>query len=73
MVASEVRQLAQRSSDSSREIANLVASTFERIQSGVKLVDDSGSALEQIAGFVRDIRSKVASTSIASGPRGCSS
>ncbi|QDC10707.1 PAS domain S-box protein [Oceanicola sp. D3] len=61
VVASEVRQLALRSSDSSREIAELVASTFERIQAGVKLVDDSGTALEQIAGYVQDIRAKVAS------------
>ncbi|MFY0636000.1 MAG: PAS domain S-box protein [Vannielia sp.] len=66
VVASEVRQLAQRSSDSSREIAQLVASTFERIQSGVTLVDDSGSALEQIAGYVQDIRSKVASLATSS-------
>ncbi|MBS8228807.1 methyl-accepting chemotaxis protein [Vannielia litorea] len=61
VVASEVRQLALRSSDSSREIAQLVASTFERIQAGVKLVDESGTALEQIAGYVQDIRGRVAS------------
>ncbi|MBY6153850.1 PAS domain S-box protein [Vannielia litorea] len=66
VVASEVRQLALRSSDSSREIAQLVASTFERIQAGVKLVDDSGSALEQIAGYVQDIRGKVASLATSS-------
>ena len=61
VVASEVRQLALRSSESSREIAQLVASTFERIQSGVKLVDESGAALEQIASDVQGIRGKVAS------------
>ncbi len=60
VVASEVRQLAQRSSEASQEIADLIRSTSSQIQAGVKLVDDSGGALERIAAFVADIRLKVA-------------
>ncbi|WP_172298888.1 PAS domain-containing methyl-accepting chemotaxis protein [Pseudoruegeria sp. HB172150] len=60
VVASEVRQLAQRSSEASQEIADLIRTTSGLIQNGVGLVDASGSALEQIAQYVEDIRGKVA-------------
>ena len=65
VVASEVRQLAQRSSEASQEIADLIRATSSQIQSGVKLVDDSGGALERIAAFVGDIRKKVAGLAAA--------
>ncbi|MDF0601016.1 PAS domain-containing methyl-accepting chemotaxis protein [Psychromarinibacter sp. C21-152] len=61
VVASEVRQLAQRSSEASQEIAELIRTTSSQIDGGVKLVDESGGALEQIAEFVKEIRGKVAS------------
>lgn len=59
VVASEVRQLAQRSSDAAKEISDLITQTSQQVQSGVKLVDESGSALEEIAGFAQEIRDRV--------------
>ncbi|MBV7377849.1 PAS domain S-box protein [Maritimibacter dapengensis] len=59
VVAAEVRQLAQRSSDSSREIADLINATSTQVQGGVTLVEDSREALVQIADSVAHIRMQV--------------
>ncbi len=48
VVASEVRALAQRSSESAREISELIATSGQQVESGVTLVNDSGHALEEI-------------------------
>lgn len=65
VVASEVRQLAQRSSEASQEIAALIRTTSSQVEGGVKLVGESGGALEQIAEFVREIRDQVANLATA--------
>jgi methyl-accepting chemotaxis protein len=49
VVASEVRALAQRSSDSAREIKTLIQAAAEEVLKGVELVDRSGAALIRIA------------------------
>lgn len=59
VVASEVRQLAQRSSEAAKEISDLIGRTAKEIDGGVKLVDDSGTALAEIAEFVKEIRERV--------------
>jgi len=48
VVASEVRALAQRSSEAAREIKTLIKTSGEQVDSGVKLVDESGKALKRI-------------------------
>ncbi|MEM1386075.1 MAG: methyl-accepting chemotaxis protein [Pseudomonadota bacterium] len=60
VVAAEVRSLAQRSSEASREIAEVIAATSNQIKNGVELVDASGNALEKISGFVKEILGRVA-------------
>ncbi|PRY24366.1 methyl-accepting chemotaxis sensory transducer with Cache sensor [Aliiruegeria haliotis] len=61
VVASEVRALAQRSSDSAREISQLIATSSQQVDSGVSLVNDSGQALEEIGGMVATLNELVAS------------
>ena len=52
VVATEVRALAQRSSDSANEINALITQSGSQVKNGVSLVQKSGVALEQILGSV---------------------
>lgn len=45
VVASEVRALAQRSADAAREIKGLINASETQVDTGVRLVEESGSAL----------------------------
>lgn len=55
VVATEVRALAQRSSDAAREIKELVSGSTQQVDHGVELVRRSGEALSQFSGQVDDI------------------
>uniref|UniRef100_B0SVU4 Methyl-accepting chemotaxis sensory transducer n=1 Tax=Caulobacter sp. (strain K31) TaxID=366602 RepID=B0SVU4_CAUSK len=55
VVAQEVRALAQRSADAAKEIKTLIANSTAQVGRGVKLVDDTGEALSDIAGKVTAI------------------
>ncbi len=55
VVASEVRALAQRSADSAREIKALISTSSAQVESGVKLVRESGEALSGIATRIHDV------------------
>ena len=55
VVASEVRALAQRSADSAREIKALISTSSAQVESGVKLVRESGAALSGIATRIHDV------------------
>src|SRR5204863_8654221 len=55
VVASEVRALAQRSSQAAKEIKTLIKTSGEQVNSGVKLVGQSGGALKRIADQVIEI------------------
>lgn len=59
VVASEVRALAQRSSEAAHEISNLITESTQHVQHGVRLVDRTGLALEEIVGSVGDISDHV--------------
>ena len=59
VVATEVRALAQRSSDAAREINSLIQSSGEQVQQGVDLVDRTGAALDAIVASVREISDSV--------------
>lgn len=55
VVASEVRALAQRSSDAAREIAELIDTSGQQVESGVSLVNDSGRSLDEIETLVASL------------------
>ncbi|MFN3933289.1 methyl-accepting chemotaxis protein [Parvibaculum sp.] len=65
VVASEVRALAQRSSEAAREIKTLIKTSSEHVGSGVKLVGESGDALEEIVRQVVEINSLVSEMAMA--------
>lgn len=65
VVASEVRALAQRSSEAAREIKILIKASSEHVGSGVKLVGESGRALEEIVNQVVEINSLVTEMAMA--------
>ncbi|RZI44638.1 HAMP domain-containing protein [Herbaspirillum sp. HC18] len=48
VVASEVRSLAQRSAGAAREIKSLIGDSVEKVEAGVKLVDDAGHTMDEI-------------------------
>jgi methyl-accepting chemotaxis protein len=65
VVASEVRALAQRSADAAKEIKGLISTSTSQVDMGVKLVAETGQALERIISQVSEINTVVAE--IASG------
>ncbi|HEX3982283.1 MAG TPA: methyl-accepting chemotaxis protein, partial [Acidisoma sp.] len=60
VVATEVRALAQRSADAAREIKTLIANASQQVEGGVKLVGDTGHALERIVDQVGRLNQLVA-------------
>ncbi|MBY6089088.1 methyl-accepting chemotaxis protein [Maritimibacter alkaliphilus] len=60
VVATEVRALAQRSSDAAREINELISASGTHVKSGVDLVNRTGDALGAIVTSVADISKRVA-------------
>jgi len=66
VVASEVRALAQRSADAAKEIKTLIATSSAQVQRGVKLVGETGAALDGIVvrvGEIDTLISEMASSS----------
>ena len=59
VVASEVRALAQRSAEAAREIKSLISASTTQVGEGVKLVAETGKALERIVQQVAEINSVV--------------
>jgi methyl-accepting chemotaxis protein len=65
VVASEVRALAQRSAGAAKEIKALISQSSAQVDSGVKLVGDTGHSLERIVDQVTQINTAV--SEIAAG------
>lgn len=65
VVATEVRALAQRSSEAATEIKSLIDESSGDVKEGVTLVSDTGGELEKIVGNIASIASLVGE--IASG------
>ncbi|EJC83551.1 methyl-accepting chemotaxis protein [Rhizobium leguminosarum bv. trifolii WSM2297] len=55
VVAQEVRELAQRSASAAKEIKGLILNSSKEVESGVKLVRDTGQALATIGSFITQI------------------
>lgn len=67
VVAAEVRNLAQRSAEAAKEIKSLIGASVERVEVGVKLVDDAGKTMEDIVSQVKrvsDLISEISSATI---------
>jgi methyl-accepting chemotaxis protein len=59
VVASEVRALAQRSAEAAKEIKTLISTSTTQVGSGVKLVGQTGEALQRIVDRVAEINGLV--------------
>jgi methyl-accepting chemotaxis protein len=59
VVATEVRALAQRSADAAKEIKALISTSGQEVESGVKLVGETGRALDRIAEQVAKVNELV--------------
>jgi methyl-accepting chemotaxis protein len=59
VVASEVRALAQRSAAAAKEIKALISTSADQVARGVRLVGESGNALDRIVGKVSNINTIV--------------
>jgi len=66
VVAGEVRTLAQRSAEAAKEIKTLINSSVESVDTGSKLVDESGVALNEIVASVRKVGDIIAEIAAAS-------
>ncbi|MEP4199021.1 MAG: methyl-accepting chemotaxis protein [Aliishimia sp.] len=65
VVATEVRALAQRSSDAAREINELISTSEEQVNSGVELVDKTGSSLAAIVSSISEISDLVSNIALS--------
>jgi methyl-accepting chemotaxis protein len=67
VVATEVRALAQRSSDAAKSIRELIGKSTDEISGGVALVESSGEALRQIVAEVSAVSTLVEQIAEAAG------
>ena len=67
VVATEVRALAQRSSDAAREIDGLINSSVSQISDGVRLVKETGDSLDNIRTSVTEIAERMETVAEATG------
>ncbi len=66
VVATEVRSLAQRSSQAAKDIAELITNSGSQVKEGVGLVNQAGTALNEIVSSIREVASLVSDIATAS-------
>lgn len=66
VVATEVRSLAQRSSQAAKDIAELITNSGSQVKEGVGLVNQAGSALNEIVDSIREVATLVSDIATAS-------
>ena len=66
VVAAEVRNLAQRSASSAKDIKKLIKTSSEKVEEGTKLVDESRESLEAIMNSIETVNDKIAEIAAAS-------
>jgi methyl-accepting chemotaxis protein len=65
-VASEVRNLAQRSAAAAKEIKELIGDSVAKVEAGGRLVDDTGRTMQQLVDAVQRVASLMSAISDAS-------
>ncbi len=65
VVATEVRALAQRSADAAKEIKTIISASGAQVETGVRLVDETGQALQRINGQVDRLTGLVREIAVA--------
>ncbi len=65
VVASEVRSLAHRSADAAKEIKTLINTSVEKVEAGVKQVDDAGKTMADIVSRVNRVSSMISEIATA--------
>jgi methyl-accepting chemotaxis protein len=65
VVAGEVRTLAQRSALAAREIKSLIGASTDKVESGARLVQDAGAAMQQIVSGVQRVTAVIGQISAA--------
>jgi aerotaxis receptor len=71
VVASEVRNLAQRSAAAAKEIKALISESVNTVHSGTRLANDAGATMEEIVSAVVRVTSIVAEIATASHEQSC--
>ena len=66
VVASEVRSLAGRSATAAKEIKALIVDSVSKVESGTRLVDDSGKVLSEISLAVQKVSDMISEIAAAS-------
>ncbi len=66
VVASEVRSLAQRSASAAKEIKELISDSVEKVEEGGLFVDESGKALAEIMGSIKNVSTIISEIAAAS-------
>ena len=66
VVASEVRSLAARSAEASKEVRSLIQASLERVDAGSRLVNEAGSAMDNIVTQVTRVADLLAEVDSAS-------
>ncbi len=66
VVAQEVRELAQRSANAAKEIKDLIGKSSIEVETGVKLVSDTGAALKTIENYIVTINQHMDSIATSS-------
>ncbi len=67
VVATEVRSLAQRSSQAAKDIKDLITSSHGEVKDGVDLVSRTGESLSEIVGSIKKVADIVSDIAVASG------
>ena len=70
VVAGEVRALAGRSADAAKEIKHLIANSVDRVNAGNALVDQAGTAMQDIVSHVQRVHQIIASMGQATQAQG---